>query len=49
VVTCLADGAIAWFVERPIFWATLVAGSLPISMIVFVAIPILREEERRKS
>jgi hypothetical protein len=46
VVTCVADGVVVWFAQRPILWATLIAGSLPLSMIVFVAMPILREERR---
>jgi hypothetical protein len=47
VATGLADVAVVWFVQRPILWATLVAGSLPLSMLVFVAFPILREESRK--
>ena len=47
VVTGLADGAVVWFVQRPILWATVIGGSLPLSMCVFVAIPILREEGRK--
>jgi hypothetical protein len=47
VATVLADGAVAWFAQHPILWAALIAGSLPLSMHVFVAIPILREEGRK--
>jgi hypothetical protein len=47
VITGLADGATAWFVQRPFFWCTLIASSLPVSMIVFVVIPILRQESRK--
>jgi hypothetical protein len=47
VVTVLADGAVVWFAQRPILWAALIGGSLPLSMTVFVAIPILREEGRK--
>jgi hypothetical protein len=47
VVTVLADGLTAWFVPRPFRWCTLIASSLPISMVVFVAIPILRQERRK--
>jgi hypothetical protein len=47
VATGLADGAVVWFAQRPMIWATLIASSLPISMIVCVAIPILREETRK--
>jgi len=47
VVTALADGAVVWFAQRPILWATLIGGSLPLSLHVFVAVPILREEGRK--
>jgi hypothetical protein len=47
VVTVLADGAVVWFAQRPILWAAPIGGSLPLSMFVFVAIPILREEGRK--
>jgi hypothetical protein len=46
-LTCLADCIVVWFVQRPIFWATLIASSLPFTMVIFVAIPILREESRK--
>lgn len=46
VVTVLADGAVVWFARRPILWATLIGSSLPLSMCVFVAIPMLRAERR---
>jgi hypothetical protein len=46
VATVLADGLTAWFVPRPILWCTLIASSLPISMVVFVALPILRQDRR---
>jgi hypothetical protein len=47
VVTVVADGAVVWFAHRPILWAALIGGSLPLSMTIFVAIPILREEGRK--
>ena len=46
VVTGLADGAAVWFAQRPILWAALIGGSLPLSMCVFVAVPILRGHGR---
>jgi hypothetical protein len=46
LVTVLADGLTAWFVSRPLLWCTLIASSLPISMVAFVAIPILRQERQ---
>jgi len=47
VVTAMADGLTAWLVPRPILWCTLIASSLPISMVVFVIIPILRRERQK--
>jgi hypothetical protein len=47
VLTCLAEGIVVWFLPRPIFWATLIGSSLPFTMVVFVAIPLLREESRK--
>ena len=47
VATCLADGAVVWFAQRPTLWTSLIGGSLLLSMYVFVAIPILRGEERK--
>jgi hypothetical protein len=47
LATALADGAVVWFAQRPILWAVLIPGSLPLSMFAFVAIPILREEKRK--
>ena len=47
LATVLADGVAVWFAPRPLLWAVLIPGSLPLSMFVFVAIPILREERRK--
>lgn len=47
LATVLADGAVVWFAQRPLPWAVLIPGSLPLSMFVFVAIPILREERQK--
>jgi hypothetical protein len=46
VVTGLADAATACLAPRPILGCTLIASSLPLSMIVFVLIPILRQESQ---
>ncbi len=43
VVTVVADALTAWFVPRPLLWCALIGSSLPISMAVFVVIPMLRE------
>ena len=47
LVTVLADGVTAWFVPRPVRWCTLIAASLPLSMIFFVLLPMLREQNRK--
>jgi hypothetical protein len=47
VLTGLADGLTAWFVARPILWCALIGASLPLSLLVFVAMPMLRRERRK--
>ena len=47
LVTVLSDGVVVWLVQRPLFWASLIGSSLPFTMVVFVAIPLLREERRK--
>jgi uncharacterized membrane protein len=47
LVTALAEGAAAEFLRHPILWCTLIAGSLPLSMMIFVLLPILREQNRK--
>jgi hypothetical protein len=46
-VTGLADAAVGCLAPRPILWCTLIASSLPISMIVFVVLPMLRQEAKK--
>ena len=43
-VTALAEGAVVWLVQQPLRWVALVAGSLPISMFFWVALPLLRQQ-----
>jgi hypothetical protein len=47
VLTVLADGMVVWLVPRPFFWSVLIGSSLPFTMAVFVALPVLREEKRK--
>jgi hypothetical protein len=49
VATGLAEVAVVWFVPRPILWVTLIAGSLTLTMLFFVAFPTLREESQKSS
>jgi hypothetical protein len=47
VVTGLADGLTAWFLPRPVFWCALIGASLPLSLFVFVVMPLLRQEKQK--
>ena len=49
VLTALADGIVVWFVQQPILWTALIGSSLPFTMVVFVAFPILREKKRKSA
>jgi len=48
VVTCLAD-CVAAFAPRPLLWCSLIAGTLPLSMIIFVAFPLMRESRKSRA
>ncbi len=43
VITALAAGAVGWFAAKPFPWVGLIAGSLPLSMFIFVARPLLKQ------
>jgi hypothetical protein len=47
LVTVVVDGVVVWFAGRPRLWATLIPGTLPLSMWFFVARPLLRDEQRK--
>jgi hypothetical protein len=47
LVTVVVDGVVVCFVQRPLLWATVIPGTLPLSMWFFVALPILRDEKRK--
>jgi hypothetical protein len=47
VITGLADCVAVWFSHRPIFWAVSIAASLPLTLAVFVAIPLISQESRK--
>lgn len=44
VATGVAECVTVWLVQRPLLWAILIASTLPLSMIVFVLFPLLRQE-----
>jgi hypothetical protein len=45
-VTCLIDATVGWFATKPFPWVVLIPGSLPLSMFLFVARPLLKQAER---
>jgi hypothetical protein len=44
IATAVAEVLVVWLVPQPIVWVALIAGSLPLSMILLVALPVLRRE-----
>ena len=46
VATGVVETLVAKFTQRPAYWAVLVACSLPLTMVLFVALPLLRRESR---
>jgi peptidoglycan/LPS O-acetylase OafA/YrhL len=46
LVTVLIEAAVGGFVAKPFPWIALVAGSLPFTLFVFVALPLVKKEER---
>jgi hypothetical protein len=46
VVTCLLDAAVGWLAAKPFPWVVLIPATLPLSMFIFVAVPMLRRAER---
>jgi len=46
VVTCLIDAAVGGLATKPLPWVVLIPGTLPLSMIFFVAMPLLKKDER---
>jgi hypothetical protein len=47
VVTGLADAGVAQFVTRPLPWVVIIPATIPLSLFVFVGMPLLREERRK--
>jgi len=43
-ITCALDAIVAWLVPKPFPWLGLISGSLPLTMWVFVGLPLLRIE-----
>jgi hypothetical protein len=46
VATGLATAAVVWFAQRPLPWAALIPGTLPLSLYIFVAMPLLKQEKQ---
>jgi hypothetical protein len=47
IVTAVAEAVVVWLVPQPILWVALIAGSLPLSMIFLVGLPLLRRADRQ--
>jgi hypothetical protein len=46
VVTCLLDAAVGWLAAKPLPWVVLIPATLPLSMFIFVALPMMKRAER---
>jgi hypothetical protein len=46
LLTVLADGAVVWFVQRPLPWAVLIPATLPLTLFLFVGLPLLKQDKR---
>jgi hypothetical protein len=46
-VTGLIDAAAGGLVAKPLPWVVLIPGSLPLSMVFFVALPQLKREKQK--
>jgi hypothetical protein len=46
LVTCSIDAAIGGLAAKPFPWVVLIPSTLPLSMICFLAKPLLKKEER---
>jgi len=46
VVTCLVDAAVGGLAAKPFPWVALIPGTLPLSLIFFVGMPLLKKAER---
>jgi hypothetical protein len=44
LATVLAEVAVVWSLQQPIRWVGLVAGTLPLTLFFFVALPLIRSE-----
>jgi hypothetical protein len=47
IATAMAEALVIWLLPKPIIWVALIAGSLPLSMIFLVALPLLESHPRR--
>jgi hypothetical protein len=46
LVTVLADGVVGWLAAKPFPWVVLIPGTLPLTLYLFVGIPLLKQEQR---
>jgi hypothetical protein len=47
VITVLADAAVAWLAAKPFPWIVVIPSTLPLTMFVFVALPLLKQAQRQ--
>jgi len=47
LVTCGVDAAVVAVATQPLKWAPFITGTLPLTMWLFVGIPVLNEEKRK--
>jgi hypothetical protein len=47
LVTVVVDGVVVSFAQRPRLWPILIPCTLPLTMWLFVGLPMLREEKRK--
>lgn len=47
IVTAVAAALVVWLVPQPILWVALIAGTLPLSLVFLVALPLMRRAERQ--
>jgi hypothetical protein len=46
VTTSLIDAAVGGLAAKPFPWVVLITGALPLSLMFFIAIPLLKKAER---
>jgi len=45
VITALAEAALVFALPQPARWVALIAGTLPVTLYFFVALPLIRKDQ----